>query len=88
MQIWKTVHIFAFIWKLYVQDFNLKHILLFEICARDICKKFVYKHLETTEYLKINLLLGLWQFQMGLEDGLINLKIYKQKSPRISYFQV
>ena len=40
-----------FIWK-YVEDFKLKHFLLFEICARAICEKFVYKHSETREYVK------------------------------------
>ena len=30
----------------------MKHILLFEICAREICEKFVYKHAETIEYVK------------------------------------
>ena len=29
-----------------------KNLLLFEICAREICKKFVYKHSETIEYVK------------------------------------
>ena len=24
----------------------------FEICARETCEKFVYKHLETIEYVK------------------------------------
>ena len=28
----------------YVEDFTLKHLLLFEICAREIYEKFVYKH--------------------------------------------
>ena len=28
------------------------HLLLFEICARKICKKFVYKHSETIKYVK------------------------------------
>ena len=31
---------------------TLKHPLLFEICASEICEKFVYKHSETTEYVK------------------------------------
>ena len=35
---------------MYVDDFELKHLLLFEIC--DICEKFVYKHSETIEYVK------------------------------------
>ena len=36
----------------YVEDFTLKHPLLFEICAREICENFVYKHSETIEYVK------------------------------------
>ena len=35
-----------------VEDFLLKHLLLFEICAREICERFVYKHSETIEYVK------------------------------------
>ena len=31
---------------------KLKHLLRFEICTREICEKFVYKHLETIEYIK------------------------------------
>ena len=50
-QIWKSANIFVFIWK-YVEDFTLKHFLLFEICAREICEKFVYKHSETIEHVK------------------------------------
>ena len=52
MQIWKSANIFVFIWNLYVENFTLKHLLLFEICAREICEKFVYKHSETIEYAK------------------------------------
>ena len=51
MYIWKSADIFVFIWK-YVEDFTLKHLLLFEICAREISGKFVYKHSETIEYVK------------------------------------
>ena len=51
MQIWKSVNIFVFIWK-YVEDFILQHLLFFEICAREIYEKFVYKHLETIESVK------------------------------------
>ena len=29
------------------EDFMLKNPLLFEICARETCEKFVYKHSET-----------------------------------------
>ena len=51
MQIWKSANIFVFIRK-YVEDFTLKHLLLFEIYARETCEKFVYKHSETIEYVK------------------------------------
>ena len=56
MQIWKSTNIFVFIWKLYVEDVTLKHLLIFEIFTCEICEKFVYKHLETIEYNKISLL--------------------------------
>ena len=52
MQIWKSANIFVFIWKWYFEDFKLKHLLLLEIYAREICEKFVYKHSETSEYVK------------------------------------
>ena len=53
MQISKSANIFVFIWKYYVEDFTLlKHLLLFEICASEICEKFAYKHSETIEYVK------------------------------------
>ena len=35
-----------------VENFTLKHLLLFEKCAREICEKFVYKHSKTIEYVK------------------------------------
>ena len=31
---------------------HVKHFSLFEIYAREICEKFVYKHSETKEYVK------------------------------------
>ena len=34
MQISKSTNIFVFIWK-YVEDFTVKHLLLFEICERE-----------------------------------------------------
>ena len=43
---------FVFIQKLYFEDFRLKHLLLFEMRARAICEKFVYKHSETIEDVK------------------------------------
>ena len=52
MQIWKSQNIFVFILKYNVEDFTLKHLLLFEICVREICEKFVYKHSETIKYIK------------------------------------
>ena len=32
-----------------MDDFTLKRLLRFEICAREIREKFVYKHSETIE---------------------------------------
>ena len=52
MQIWKSANIFVLKWKHRVEDFTLKHLLLFDISARDICEKFVYKHSETIECIK------------------------------------
>ena len=52
MQIWKSANIFVSIWKQYVENLTLKHLLLFEICTQKICEKFVYKHWETIEYVK------------------------------------
>ena len=51
IQTWKSAIIFVFIWK-YVEDFTLKHLLLFEINGRELCGKFVYKYTETIEYVK------------------------------------
>ena len=52
MQICKSANIFVFMWKWYVEDFTLKQLLLFEICAHEICEKFVCKHSVTIEYVK------------------------------------
>ena len=52
IQISKSANVFAFMWKEYVEDFTLKHLILFEIMARKVCEKFVYKHSETIEYVK------------------------------------
>ena len=52
MHISEYVNAFVFIWKYYVEDFSLKHLLLFEICTRTIGEKFAYEHSETIEYVK------------------------------------
>ena len=52
MQIWKSANIFIFSWKDYAENFTLNHFLGFEICAREICEKFVLKHSETIELHK------------------------------------
>ena len=52
MEIWKSANLFAFIWKYNVEGFTLKHLLIFEICAREMCEKFAYKHSETIEFVK------------------------------------
>ena len=35
-----------------VEGFTFKNLLFFEICARWICEKFVFKHSETIKYVK------------------------------------
>ena len=52
MQNWKSVNIFVYTWKLCVEGFTLKHLIRSEICARETCEKFVYKHLEAIEHVK------------------------------------
>ena len=34
----------------YAEDFTLRHLLLFEICAGKTGETFVYKHSETIKY--------------------------------------
>ena len=43
---------FSSSYKILHEDFTLKYILLFEICAREISEKFIYKRSETIEYAK------------------------------------
>ena len=38
--------------KEYVEDFTLRYPLRFEICAREICEKFVHKYSETIEHVE------------------------------------
>ena len=52
MQIWKSANMFVFIWKWCVEDFTLKYLLLFQICARVLCENFAYKYSETIEYVR------------------------------------
>ena len=51
MQIWKSANLFVVLQKQHVQDFTSKLLLLFEICACEICEKFVHKHIRTYEKL-------------------------------------
>ena len=46
IQIWKSRNIFVFTWRYYAEDFTLTELLRFEISAREICEKFVYKDSE------------------------------------------
>ena len=52
MQNWKSSNFLAFLWKWYVKDFILKHLLLSEIQAREIFEKFVYILSEKIGYVK------------------------------------
>ena len=49
MQIWKSANRLRLRMKIIVEDFILKHLLLSETCACEICEKFVYKLSETIE---------------------------------------
>ena len=35
-----------------IENSTLQHFLLFEVCAREVRGKFVYKHSETIEHVK------------------------------------
>ena len=48
LKIWQYVRLHM---KIICKDFTLNQLLLFEICAREICEKFVYKHSEKVEYV-------------------------------------
>ena len=69
----------------YVEDFTIKQLLLFEICACEKCEKFVYKHSETIEYVK-----KLAYFLRNLQTFPINnsrvLKIKNAKFPGYSFY--
>ena len=49
MQILKSANIFPFTRK-YMEYATLRCLLHFEVCTREICEKFVYKHPKTIEY--------------------------------------
>ena len=56
MCVWKVSFDFQFKIEIKIEkkkkDFTLKYLLLFEICAFEICEKFVYKHSQAIEYDK------------------------------------
>ena len=52
-------------------------LLLFEIYAREICEKFVYKHSETKEYVKISLVLKKLQTSRANNPRILKIKILK-----------
>ena len=75
MQIWKSSNIPAFIWKKYVEDFTFEDLLLFEICAREICEKF-----EICEiYLKLTYFLR--NLQISREN---NWRILRSENAKFS----
>ena len=56
MCVWKVSFDFQFKIEIKIEKkkkyFALKYLLLFEICALEICEKFVYKHSQAIEYDK------------------------------------
>ena len=47
LKVYQNLHL-----EMKIEDFTLKHLLRSEICEREICEKFDYKHSETIEYVK------------------------------------
>ena len=41
-----------FLWKQYPENFVFWILRILKLFARKVCKMFVYKHIETTEYVK------------------------------------
>ena len=52
MQIRKSPFIFVFIQKWYPENFVFLFLRFLELHTRKVCEMFVYKHKETTEYVK------------------------------------
>ena len=52
MQIWKSPHMFLFIYKYYLENFAFLILRILELYTPKVCEKFVYKHTETIEYVK------------------------------------
>ena len=68
-------------WKQYVEDFTLKHLLLFETRAREIYQTFVYKHSEAIEIL-LKLAYILWNLQTSWAN---NSRILRIKNVKFSW---
>ena len=60
-------------WK-YVEDFTINNLLVFEIYAREICEKFVYKHSETIKYVKLAYFLRNLQNSRANNSRTFNIK--------------
>ena len=52
MQIWKSPYRLVFLEKWYSENFAFLILGILELYTRKICEMFVYKHTETTEYIK------------------------------------
>ena len=56
------------------KDFTSKNLLIFEICAREICEEFDHKHSETIEYVKTSLLFKTFTTFIGNNSRIIRIK--------------
>ena len=56
MKIWKSANYVRLYMKIICWRFHIKIPFTFELCVREICEEFVYKHSETIKMLKISLL--------------------------------
>ena len=52
MQIWKSTYMFVFKYKYYPENFAFLILGILQLYTRKVCEMFVYKHIETIEYVK------------------------------------
>ena len=67
--------------------FHIKHLLLFEICAREICQKFVYKHSEQKNMLKISLLFKKFT-NLRIKNAKFSEYCFYMNTNRFGFFQI
>ena len=82
MLIWKSANIFIFIRK-YAEDFTLKDVLLFEICARENVKSLFKNIQKQKNALKLAYFLG--NLQTSWANNVRILRINNEKFSRVLF---